>query len=258
MISVIVPYWNSAKWICRCVSSLKLNRGEFEFIFVNDHSEDDGEEIAREAAAGDERFLFINNENRRGPSGARNTGLDIATGDWIAFLDADDMMNAGAFEIFTDAIRRAGDHNIIQFDHYRHYSKSGKTALKYTNRPGDYDLRRMPVLWCVVWNKLYKAELIKDIRFDESMLFGEDELFNVYCLAKDGRIRCAKGVSTTHVFENQESLSKTKTEDEILKHGQMLVDVIRRHKDPELRRAVCLRLAEHWSHLFLDVLSGEK
>jgi len=258
MISVIVPYWNSAKWICRCVSSLKLNRGDFEFILVNDHSEDDGEAIAREAAAGDERFLFIDNENRRGPSGARNTGLDVATGDWITFLDADDMMNKDAFRIFTDAIEAAGDYNIIQFNHYRYYSKIRKTALKYTNCAGDYGLSRMPVLWCVVWNKIYRAELVKDIRFDESMFFGEDEMFNVSCLAKDGRIRCAKGVSVTHILENKESLSHSKTEREILKLDRTLVDAIKRSRDPELRRMICVRLAHHWSHLFQDILTGEK
>ena len=79
MISVITPYWNAATWIGRCVRSMKENVGDFEFIFVNDSSDDDSEKIARTEAAGDDRFVFVNNQNMRGPSGARNAGIEAAS-----------------------------------------------------------------------------------------------------------------------------------------------------------------------------------
>ena len=60
MISVIVPYWNAAQWVGRCAESIKANAGDFEVIFVNDHSTDNGEQVAKQHA--DARFIFIDNK----------------------------------------------------------------------------------------------------------------------------------------------------------------------------------------------------
>lgn len=259
MITVIVPFKNAKDFLGRCLQSLTDQDGDFEFILVDDNGEETEDfGIAFEYVVKDKRFSLIGNENKPGVSGARNTGLKHATGEWITFLDADDTMNAGAYQKFKDAIDAAGDWNILQFNHNRHYAKIHKTALKYTNQPGDYNLRRMPVLWCVVWNKLYRAEFLKGIKFDTSMQFAEDELFNVECLENDGRIKCVNGVTTTHYFEDRNSLSKQKTEKDIFKHSQALTNAVKKSKNPELRRAMCMRLSEHWSHLFMDTLTDGK
>lgn len=251
-ITIIIPYKNAAKYIGRCANSLRKQDGDFEFIFVNDNSSDDP------VFETDDRFVLVDNKHKPGVSGARNTGLDIASGDWISFLDADDVLNDGAFKIFEYTIKAGGDHNIFQFNHFRHYAKINRTALKYTNGAGDYTLRNLPALWYVVWNKLYKAEFLKDIRFNESMKFGEDELFNLDCLARDGRIRCFSYVTTTHYFENEQSLSKIRGENDMFKMNRMLSDFVKEHKDPEIRRAVCLRISTHWSNLFFETFTGMK
>lgn len=252
-ISIIVPYKDAADYIDRCAESLRTQDGDFEFIFVNDNETNNPAVIEI-----DDRFILVNNVHKHGVGGARNTGLDYATGEWITFLDADDIMCPNAYTIFTNAIKAANDFNILQFNHYRHYSKIGRTALKYTNNANVYTLKSLPVLWCCVWNKLYRADFIKGIKFNESLRFGEDELFNVECLARDGRIRCFDTISTTHIFENVHSLSKSKTETDLFRMNKEYAEVIKKHKDPELRRALCLRLSTHWSHLFLDYLTGDK
>ena len=89
MISVIVPYKNSEPWIGRCVESLKAQGGDMEFILVNDHSTDGGKKIAKDLTKGDKRFRHYENARADGVSGARNTGLDKAKGEWITFLDAE-------------------------------------------------------------------------------------------------------------------------------------------------------------------------
>lgn len=254
-ISVIIPYKDAAKYIGRCINSLiSQNSGAFEFLLVDDNSKDESRSIA--GSYKDGRIVLLENERKPGVSGARNTGLDHATGDWITFLDADDIMNPNAFDMFSKAIKVGKDVNIYQFNHYRYYSKINKTALKYTNPSGEYNLASLPVLWYVVWNKLFRAEFLKGVRFNETMLYGEDEMFNLECLAKDGRIVCISRVTTTHIFENQQSLSKIKGEKEIYKFVEAYTKFIKSHKNAELRAVVCLRLSKNWANGFKDVLTN--
>ena len=129
-ISVIVPYHNAAPWLVRCLNSLTDNEGDFEFILVNDRSDDAGPSIVRQYAAIDERFVILDNERGPGVSGARNTGLDICSGDWITFLDADDKYIESAYKTFVRAINANRMAAVIQFNHLRHYSQINKTVLK--------------------------------------------------------------------------------------------------------------------------------
>lgn len=241
MISVIVPYKNAADYLGRSLESLKGQEGDFEFILVDDGSNDVGPDIVEAYVKMDPRFVTYENVFKPGVSGARNTGIKYAKGDWIAFLDADDIMNDGAYKMFMDAADFGAEYeiNICQFNHYRYYAKSGKTALKYTNASGLYDLDELPRVWVYVWNKLYKAELLKGIKFDANLQFGEDELFNLNCLAKDGRILCCNGVTVTRIFENAGSLSRIKSEADIFKMIQSYNNFLKKQTDPDLRAAVC-------------------
>lgn len=260
MISVIVPYWNSEKWIGRCVRSMKTNDGDFQFIMVNDHSDDVGEQIAREAAAGDDRFLFIDSRNMRGPGGARNAGIDAADGEWITFIDADDEMLPDAFRVYADVIRQK-DANIHQLNHLRYYTAIGKTALKYWNQGGWYSIKEPPELWCGVWNKIFRAEFLQEIRFDESMTYGEDGMFVLECLARDGRIHHGSRhmVAVLHRLENTESLSHMKTLDDMIGQAHRYEQFLQRQDDPEIRLLVCREIAKIWeSKSMRRLASSEK
>ena len=248
MISVIVPYWNSEKWIGRCVRSMKTNDGDFEFILVNDHSDDQGEAVARSEAAGDERFRFISSRHMRGPSGARNAGLDEARGEWITFIDADDEMLPDAFRIYADVIRQK-DANIHQLNHLRYYAKTGRIGMKYGNDAGWYGLQDPPELWCGVWNKIFRAEFLKDIRFDEGMMYGEDGMFVLECLARDGRIHHGSRhmVAVLHRLENTESLSHVKTLDDMISQAHRYEKFMLRQNDPAVRLLVCREIAKIWT-----------
>mgnify|MGYP002525989704 CR=1 FL=1 len=90
LISVIVPFRDEENWIGRCIDSLRIQRGRFEFLLVDDHSTDRSTDIVREHIKGDSRFDFSHLTSLYGVSAARNAGIGNATGDWITFLDADD------------------------------------------------------------------------------------------------------------------------------------------------------------------------
>ena len=263
MISVIVPFKNSKEWIGRCVSSLMAVEGDVEFILVDDHSRDSGENIARKMVEGDSRFTIVENTRKAGVSGARNTGLDIAKGEWITFVDADDEMLPDAIHLYGKMIAKDPSALIHQANHLRYYAKLDKTKLKYANEAGQYDLNNMPVAWCMVWNKLYSHSLLSmaGIYFDESLRYGEDELFNLECLASVGRIHHAskKAVTVTKHFDNDQRLSKIKDDKDLLKQAKQLMEFLKRQEDPEMRIFVCRLLAEHWgSATFIDIFGRDQ
>lgn len=246
-ISIITPYKDSARWLPVCVNSLMVQPGDFEFILVNDGSKDNGPEIVEGFALIDERIRPFENERAPGVSGARNTGLDNARGDYITFLDADDELRPDAWEIFENATRLGED--IVQFNHLRYYSKTNKNAMKYTNEGGPFIFPNVPVHWFGVWNKLFRAEFLEDIRFNEALQYGEDGYFVLECLRKCGRIYHAPKASTTvtHRFVNKSSLSKSKTLNDVTKQTTEYFRLLDPEGDPAFNRFVCMELARLWT-----------
>ena len=269
LISVIVPYWNEEKWIGRCVDSLRMQPGDdFEFIFVDDNSIDDSKNIAKRHSEGDERFFFYNSEcedSLGGVSGARNTGLKYALGKWITFLDSDDEMNEDAYPRFMKMLEEDPRALIHQANHLRWYEKSGRLRQKYNNLQGKYKLDSLPQCWCMVWNKLYSAKLAKSVQFKDCMQYGEDELYNLNCLAelkrrsKEAYIHCSSELTMIKHFENKGSLAHTKGERELFDQAYALIDFIERNTDPEIRSAALDILSEHFSSpTYMKILCGRE
>ena len=222
MMTLIVPFRNSANWIERCYKSTQ-QEGNFEVIFVNDNSTDGGEKLVP----------CINNERAPGVSGARNTGLDHAKGSWITFLDADDELLPNAYVKFDKMLET--DALIHQSNHIRHYCMTGQNINRWENHEGMYDLKRLPLIWFGVWNKLYSAELLKDIRFIEGMQYGEDELFNLECLKKAKRIHHIKDVVVKHNIQNMQSLSHIRKSEDLARELEELAAFIERTEDADVR-----------------------
>lgn len=259
--SVIVPYWNSEKWIERCCNSLHEATGDFEFLLVNDGSTDNGPDIVARFAKEDARFNALENKRAKGVSGARNTGIDNATAEWITFLDADDELLPDAHIVFERMSRLDDTSNIIQANYLRHYDAKNRTALKYTNRKGIYTLSNPPLCWCMVWNKLYRRSFIGDTRFIEGQQYGEDEMFILHLFEKDERIfhTQTKTVTIMRHFDNKESLSRTKGKDGLLKQARGLEDFIKTTENARVRTFAMQTLSEHWSSpTFLKAFGGAK
>lgn len=261
MISIIVPYKNESEWIRRCCESLhKLDDDRFEFVLVDDNEQRRRSidfEIVEEYARRDERFMSLVNIQTPGVSGARNTGLDYASGEWITFLDADDELLEDANRAYFATL--LADANIHQMNHKRYYAQINRLATRYTNVGGWYDIVCRPTRWEFVWNKIYRRDFLEKhrIRFDESLTYGEDELFNLECLAADNRIHHA-GIEVTaviHHFENKQSLSRIKTAEDLLDHIRAIEDFIIEQQDPTVRGAVCGIISDHWkSKTFMQLL----
>lgn len=184
-VSIIVPVYKAEKYLHKCVDSLLAQTfADFEILLVDDGSPDASGKICDEYAEKDRRVRVFHKENG-GVSSARNHGLDMATGEWIMFVDADDWLNADTLQFcLTDADR----FEIIRFDmnviHSQIYTAIGNSI----NEKWSYDdyfakiVSRETTL--AVWCGLYKRALFThNMRFNTAFSMGEDWLV-LYSLMK--------------------------------------------------------------------------
>ena len=192
-ISVIVPVYNTEKFLRRCLDSL-INQTfkDLEIICVNDGSADGSGDILKEYSG----IRVINQENR-GLSGARNTGIQAARGRFIGFVDSDDWVDLDFFEkLYEAAVKNNADiacASIVRsrrfFEKFRiNYQKE----MMYTAIDDKVRAAGIPEC-CYVWNKIYSREVIKDIEFKENVFY-EDILWTPKVLRKANVLVTVPGV----------------------------------------------------------------
>ena len=210
-ITLIVPFYNSEKWLERCLDSINAQTVPFDaLVFIDDGSTDRSREIVSSYFF-DKEWIIFENEKNCGVGYSRNVGLSAAKTDYAAFLDADDELTPNACREMRKAIEKHPEANIIQFNHWRKYEGVEQLGMKYKEDTAFITLDAMPerpLAWYAVWNKVYKLDLLKqnDIRFDP-MDWGEDELFNLRAILANGSMRCEKAATCIRHFDNKQSLN---------------------------------------------------
>lgn len=182
MITVIIPVFNAEATLKRCVDSvLAQTYRDFELILVDDGSTDSTGSICDSYAAADSRVRVIHQKNM-GVSAARNAGLDKASGDWVAFCDSDDSVNASWLARMMEASGSAelviGGYRKYMPDGTVEYITLGRTVY-YTEPDRLFEDLLNAHVFKFIWNKLFSRSIIEGnhIRFDESFKVFEDEYF---------------------------------------------------------------------------------
>lgn len=185
LISVIVPIYNVEEYLKRCIESI-VNQTfkNLEIILVDDGSTDASGEICDKYAEKDTRIKVIHKKNG-GLSSARNAGIDVAQGKYIAFLDSDDWIESNLYE-YLYSLMKKNSASMAECDFIKAYDENIKISYKGDIQERIYNnieaLQRLYgeayIKTTVVWNKVYEKELFKDIRFPEGKLH-EDE-FTTY------------------------------------------------------------------------------
>ncbi len=125
MISVITPAYNAAACIAETVASVqKQTYTDWEMIIVDDCSSDDTYAVAQALAAQDERIKVVRHEKNQGVAAARNTALDLAQGDYVAFLDSDDLWTAEKLEKQHAFMEENG--HVLTYTQYQVYYGEGR------------------------------------------------------------------------------------------------------------------------------------
>lgn len=187
-VSIIVPVYNAEKYIKRCIKSLiEQTYKNIEIILINDGSKDDSLSILRDFQSRDDRIILINQCNR-GPSSARNIGIEKSIGDYIAFIDADDSIELNYMEKMVKyAYRLNTDMVACDYKEIRVEGEIPSNIFTFINDGEAYncDLKCIGEVLCgrggLVWGKLLKSSIIKEekITFDESIGMCEDLLFTL-------------------------------------------------------------------------------
>lgn len=192
-ISVIVPVYNVVHELKRCVDSiLKQSFVKFELLLVDDGSDDGSGEICDRYCALDKRCKVIH-QPHSGVGNARNAGLDIAVGDYVAFVDADDYLHPRYLEFLHQSAHNRDskivlvDYNIVGNSHSDIGDEIEQTIeTKMLTRKDLLSNLFSEISFMVVWGKLYERKLLNGSRF-ENFLVAEDIEFNsrVYQLVEN-------------------------------------------------------------------------
>lgn len=174
MISIIIPIYNAEKYLRRAVDSIRNQTfSEWELILVDDGSSDGSGEICDEYAGLDSRIQVLHRKNQ-GVSASRNAGLDIASGEYIYFLDSDDYLPEQALHtLYSHMTEGNADlvvagHSRVEADGYIHCDSGNWPDLKTTEEIQRAILQnRLPNF---VWGKLYRKKLWEEIRMPEGQV----------------------------------------------------------------------------------------
>lgn len=207
-ISLIIPVYNKAPFLKRCFDSVVDQVSlKVQVIVVDDGSTDGSGEICDEYSDKFEVYHIVHG----GVSKARNYGLSVAKGKYVAFLDADDFLSKEAFKIMLCAAK--SNLNIYQFGQYRLRNLVAfdeRLVLPYKSLEGRYTVENIPRYWVHVWDKIYKREFLdkNEIRFRCGMQFGEDTIFNAECILINNGFYHAPGATVYHIFDDPNSLCR--------------------------------------------------
>ena len=188
LVSVIVPVYKAERYLNQCVQSIvDQTYQNLEIILVDDGSTDNCPAMCDAWAAKDSRVQVIHKANG-GVSSARNMALDCATGDYVTFVDADDWVEPNAVEILLEQAVSTGSDIVVGNYYFDYVDKSDSQPLDAEKQVWKQDeIVRAYVLDHIrpeVHNKLYAGASMGDLRFDPSIGYGEDLLFNYYAFSK--------------------------------------------------------------------------
>lgn len=187
LISIVVPIYNVEKYLSRCIDSI-LNQTyrNLELILVDDESPDGCGNICDEYQKKDSRIRVIHQKNR-GLSGARNAGIDIATGEYIGFVDSDDYIAPQMYESLLK-LNIDNDAQIAICGRYYEF-EDGRRLIRYNEKEETIVMTNIEAITrmnsfssfdMAAWDKLYKRELFEGIRYPEGKL--SEDYFIIYKL----------------------------------------------------------------------------
>ncbi len=218
LISVIVPVYNVEKYLDKCIQSIVSQTYEnLEIILVDDGSPDNCPKMCDDWTAADSRIKVIHKQNG-GPSSSRNAGIENSKGSYIAFMDSDDYAEPDMIE-FLHSLITSGDYDVARCgaiidDLINNQSSQIGDGKRFAPSHNDSIIGLMNggELHGVLWNKLYKVSVVKEIKFDESFSCNEDTIYNYNVLMKTDRVICCDEPKYHYVMRNDSITNNVFTE----------------------------------------------
>ena len=213
LLSVIVPVYNIAAYLPRCLDSIiGQNYKNLEIILVDDGATDACPQICDEYAKKDSRIRVIHQPNK-GLPGARNRAIEIMQGEFFTFVDADDWLHTDCYQQLIQR-QQATNADMVTCPYY--YAFDGHvTATSFTesfsegfSRPERFLFTLLKQQNPFAWNKIYRRSWVSEIRFDPRYTIAEDWFF-VSKLAQQGGIATQINCPLYFYYQRQNSMLRT-------------------------------------------------
>ena len=223
-VSVIVPVYNVEKYLAKCIDSLLgQSMSDIEILLINDGSSDNCGDICDQYAKIDSRIKVVHQENK-GISITRNTGIKLATADYLMFVDSDDYVSPDfckrAYETIT---KKKSDIVMFQYqENEKHH------AVTYSDKSSGYIEPQEAVFLMLngyghfIWNKIYKKELFNNILFPPNKTF-EDHVTTPKLLLEAKSIYFINDV-LYYYCPRQQSITRIISKDSLINRFSMIYE----------------------------------
>lgn len=193
LISIIVPVYNAEEYIERCINSL-INQTyrNIEIILINDGSTDKSKDICDSYAKKDGRIKVVN-QNNSGVSTARNKGIDVSNGECLCFVDSDDYVsNEFVEKMYKSVLMNKTDLAICSINNVSDKGIKYQNSSLYENNTitkATY-YKNINTFGGFLWNKIFKKNIIGNLRLEKDIYYCEDELFVINYVERCKKIAC--------------------------------------------------------------------
>lgn len=260
-LSVVVPVYNVKIFLPRCLDSFLrqgLYAGEFEVICVNDGSPDHSAAILQEYEARHPDIFKIITQDNQGLGGARNTGTDVARGEYVTFLDSDDYMIDNAYSYLLSHFCQDKP-DVLCYQHSCMYT-DGKALFDPQAQPdgkvtfdgdGVDAYNRWPLPF--VWSKFYKRSFIRQHQIKSQIVACQDELFNFDVFRRHPHTRIVSSNVCRYELGNENAITQATNRKRVMKMLEdmfskisYMVDYLK-DNNVEMKPAVMRNIKNFWT-----------
>lgn len=202
-VSIIIPVYNVEKYLSRCIESIIKNTYKnIEIILVNDGSKDKSQEIINDYKEKYGDIIKAKKQENKGPAEARNVGIEMASGEYIMFIDSDDFIKEDYIENYVKTLKE-DDYELVSGGYHKWQDGKITYTIKLEDKPWSKFMIMGP------YTKLYKKSFLKenDIKFVKVNI-GEDIYFNMQVNAIAKKVKIIDYIGY-YWFTNNESISNT-------------------------------------------------
>lgn len=225
-VSIIIPVYNVAPYIVRCLDSVGAQSySDIECILVDDCGADNSMEIARlwiSKYMGPIRFLIVGHQENKGLSAARNTGIEVATGDYVYFLDSDDAITPDCIEILVGLAKKYPNADFVQGNtkHDKQEVMPHRFRINVPEYVEGRDMVDFTVLSATIntpWNRLLKRAFIvsNELLFPEGIV--HEDNYWTYFLARHAKHVAYTNTGTYYYYVNGNSTINSSSKTILLK-----------------------------------------
>lgn len=235
-VSVVIPVFNTSKYLKRCLDSVcNQTLPDIEIICVNDCSTDNSLSILKEYSQKDSRIKIIDLNKNKGAAAARNIGIKAATGQFIAFVDSDDLIDLNFYEkLYTQAIAQGAD---VAKGTLRIYdNNTGTSIIEQWANLNPHIRRHKAYFFFTFTTAIFKTSIIKEnnVHFLEGLVYFEDPFFTIMANIFIKKIAI---VSSVYYYYTNNPDSSTRTKDidikypqAVVKGAKLILQLLKKHK----------------------------